>query len=140
MWNYYRDEPNSGANNGIKYRIRGSKSFDYKRKFVENVTAANSTKEDVEVVIPFKHFSNFWRTQDIPLINCEIPLTLTWCKNCILISKEAGDGNYTANPILPKMILQDLQHFKWQTQYCMFQFLLYQKKWQQTFRTIKIRI
>ena len=103
MWNYYRDEPNSGANNGIKYRIRGSKSFDYKRKFVENVTAANSTKEDVEVVIPFKHFSNFWRTLDIPLINCEIPLTLTWCKNCILISKEARDGNYTANPILPKI-------------------------------------
>ena len=50
-----------------------------------------------------KHFSNFWRTLDIPLINCEIPLTLTWCKNCILISKEARDGNYTANPILPKI-------------------------------------
>ena len=57
----------------------------------------------LKIVIPFKHFSNFWRKLDIPLINCEISLTLTWCKNCILISKEARDGNYTANPILPKI-------------------------------------
>ena len=57
----------------------------------------------LKIVIPFKHFSNFQRTLDIPLINSEISLTLTWCKNCILISKEARDGNYTANPILPKI-------------------------------------
>ena len=30
FWSYYRDEPNSGANNNIKYSINDSKSFDYK--------------------------------------------------------------------------------------------------------------
>ena len=59
MWNYYRDEPNSGANNDINSRIRGSKSFDYKRKFVENVAAANFTKEDVENCHTIQTFQQF---------------------------------------------------------------------------------
>ena len=31
-----------------------------------------------------KHLSNFWRTLDIPLINDEISLVLTWSENCVL--------------------------------------------------------
>ena len=31
VWNYYRDESNSGAVGDINYSIRGSKFFDYKR-------------------------------------------------------------------------------------------------------------
>ena len=31
-----------------------------------------------------KHLSNFWRTLDIPLINCEISIVLTWSENCVL--------------------------------------------------------
>ena len=30
LWNYYRDEPNSGAVGNINYSIKDSKSFDYK--------------------------------------------------------------------------------------------------------------
>ena len=30
LWNYYRDEPNSGAQNGINYSIKDSDSFNYK--------------------------------------------------------------------------------------------------------------
>ena len=30
LWNYYRDEPNSGAEGGVDYYIKNSKSFDYK--------------------------------------------------------------------------------------------------------------
>ena len=37
--------------------------------------------------MPLKYLSNFWRTLDIPLINCEISLDLTWSKNCVLPSK-----------------------------------------------------
>ena len=32
-----------------------------------------------------KHLSNFLRTLDMSLINCEVSLTLTWSENCILI-------------------------------------------------------
>ena len=31
-----------------------------------------------------KHVNNFWRTLNIPLINCKIELILTWSKNCAL--------------------------------------------------------
>ena len=80
MWNYYKDETNrrvSGENNNIIYSIKDSKSFDYKTRLVGKVTTANLTKKN-EVVIPLKHFSNFWRTLDMPLINCETNLILTW--------------------------------------------------------------
>ena len=36
LWNYYRDERNSGINNGITYSILSSKSFDYKADFIED--------------------------------------------------------------------------------------------------------
>ena len=38
LWNYYRDEPNGGVNNGITYSIMSSKSFDYKANFIGSVT------------------------------------------------------------------------------------------------------
>ena len=44
------------------------------------VTNNNLTKNDVKDVVPLKHLSNFWRSLDIPLINCEVELILTWFK------------------------------------------------------------
>ena len=40
----------------------------------------------VEIMVPAKYLSDFWRTLQMPLINCEIILILTWSKNCIWIS------------------------------------------------------
>ena len=31
LWDYYRDEPNSGVNNGITYSVMDSKSFGYSK-------------------------------------------------------------------------------------------------------------
>ena len=88
LWNYYRDEPNSGINGGINYSIMGSKSFDNKANFIEDdVTHNNLTRNDVKIVLPLKYLSIFWRSLNIPLINCEVELILTWIKNCVLISK-----------------------------------------------------
>ena len=98
LWNYYRDEPNSNTdNNEIMHSILNSKSFDYKANFMENgVTHHNLTKNDVKVVVPLKHLSNFWRSLNIPLINCEVELFLTWFKNCILIDKLTREADYDA--------------------------------------------
>ena len=76
--NYYRDEPNSGTDaNNITHSILNSKSFDYKANFIEDgITQNNLTKNDVKIVVPLKHLSNFWRSLNIPLINCEIELIL----------------------------------------------------------------
>ena len=48
-----------------------------------NDSIDNNTKE-IEIVVPLKYLSNFWRTLDIPLINCTINLILTWSENCVL--------------------------------------------------------
>ena len=76
--NYYRDEPNSGTDaNNITHSILNSTSFDYKANFIEDsITQNNLTKNDVKIVVPLKHLSNFWRSLNIPLINCEIELIL----------------------------------------------------------------
>ena len=62
------------------------------------VTHNNFIKNDVKVVVPLKHFSNFWRHLDIVLINCEVELILTWFKSCVLIDQSTRDVDYRANP------------------------------------------
>ena len=85
MWNY-RDEPSNPLSSN-------SESFKYKTSITENTYNrgvgdagydANKVDKNENVVIPLKYLSNFWRTLNIPLINCEIELILTWSKNCAL--------------------------------------------------------
>ena len=100
LWNYYRDQPNSNiGDNNIAHSILNSESFDYKANFMENgVTHDNLTKNDIKIVAPLKYLSNFWRYLNIPLINCEVELILTWFKNCVLIDKSIREADYNADP------------------------------------------
>ena len=89
LWNYYRVELNDETNddNGPNKYIINSKSFKYKTRIIGNTCNAavgtrgyNVNKEgtkEVEIAVPLKYLSNFWRTQDKPLINCEVSLTLS---------------------------------------------------------------
>ena len=105
LWNYYRDEPSNPLSTN-------SESFKYKTSIVGNthnvdLTITNNEgnhdydankagTRETEVVIPLKHLSNFWRGLDILLINCEVELILTWCKNCALADmtvSAAGNNN-----------------------------------------------
>ena len=36
-------------------------------------------------MVPLKCLNNFWRNLQVPLINCEINLILTWSANCFII-------------------------------------------------------
>ena len=65
LWNCYRGDPNSGVNSGINCSIRDYKFFDYKTKFIESVMNANTLKQNVKIVVPLKHLSNFWETLDV---------------------------------------------------------------------------
>ena len=91
LFNYYRDESNEAeiadANGAINISIRNSKSFDYKTKIIGSLAAGELEKDDVEIAIPLKYLGNFWRSLDIPLINYEITLTLSWYKECVLVGR-----------------------------------------------------
>ena len=84
LWQYYKDDPNDN--------ITQSESFKSKIKITGKTPAAGNTK-DVEIIVPLKYLSNFWRTLEMPLINCEVNLILTWSKDCV-ISSATGETKF----------------------------------------------
>ena len=84
LWQYYKDEPNDNLAN--------SESFKSKVKITGSTPAGGNTK-DVKIIVPLKYLSNFWRTLEMPLINCEVNLILTWSKDCV-ITNSTGTGKF----------------------------------------------
>ena len=55
----------------------------------------NDGTKNVEIMVPLKYLSNFWRTLEMPLINCEVNLILTWSSTCVLIVTNIPNQNAT---------------------------------------------
>ena len=36
-------------------------------------------------MVTLKYLSNSWRTLEMPLVNCEVNLILTWSTNCVIV-------------------------------------------------------
>ena len=77
-------------NQMIIYKI--SKSFKSKIK-ITGKTPNDGNEKDVEIMVTLKYLSNFWRTLEMPLINCEVSLTLIWSPNCV-ITNSTGEGKF----------------------------------------------
>ena len=41
-------------------------------------------KNGVKIAVPLKYLSNFWRSLEMPLINCKVELSLKWYERCLL--------------------------------------------------------
>ena len=82
LWQYYKDHPN--------YNITGSESFKSKIKITGKTPAAGNTK-DVEIIVPLKYLSNFWKTLEMLLINCEVNLVLTWSRDCVITNSTGAE-------------------------------------------------
>ena len=71
-------------------RANAVDSFNFKTKITDQ-TGTNNNKgnvagrADVEIMVPLKYLSNFWRTLEMPLISCELELIFSWSGNCIII-------------------------------------------------------
>ena len=55
-------------------------------KTADAVNNTNSSVKNTKIVVPLKYLSNFWRSLEMPLINCKIYLELNWIEDCILSS------------------------------------------------------
>ena len=75
LWQYFRDDP--------KDNLADSESFKSKIK-ITGKTPDNNNVKNVEIIVPLKYLSNFWRTLEMPLINCEFNLSLTWSSTCVI--------------------------------------------------------
>ena len=84
LWQYYRDEPNNN--------LADSESFKFKVK-ITGKTPNDDNEKDVEIMVPLKYLSNFWRTLELPLINCEVNLILTGSSTCV-ITNSTGAGTF----------------------------------------------
>ena len=96
LYQYKRDErPANIANNLTQ---ADSKSFDYKVKLLGNPVVANGIKRlNVKIFVPLKYLSKFFRSLEMPLINCKIKLNLTWKKECVLSIDADTDAANAAN-------------------------------------------
>ena len=86
LYQYYREEPfldNNGAIADFPADDNNSASFKFKTKIADRI--GNNGTKDVKIRVPLKYLSNFWRTLEIPLINCEISLIITWYARCFIV-------------------------------------------------------
>ena len=80
LYQYKRDEPPE-ANAVADLTVNNSSSFKYKVELLGNqVLDGNITIRSVKAVVPLKYLSNYFRSLELPLINCKIKLNLTWKK------------------------------------------------------------
>ena len=84
LWQYFRGEPNDN--------LADSESFKFKIK-ITGKTPDDDNEKDVEIMVSLKYLSNFWRTLDMPLINCEVNPVLTWSSTCVITSS-TGAGTF----------------------------------------------
>ena len=72
LWQFKRDETERNVDLTVGHnRIPNNlPSFMDKSSFITD-------KNGVKIIVPFKYLSNFWKSLEIPLINCKVELSLT---------------------------------------------------------------
>ena len=95
LYQYKRDEPPDVLANNLTRD--NSNFFKYKVELLgDPVHAGGVARRNVKVVVPLKYLSNFFRSLEMPLINCKIKLNLIWKKECVL-SNQAGAAVFIIN-------------------------------------------
>ena len=94
LWFYSKDEATDF--NADIVNDNNFKSFKYKAKLLGNAVvqadnADNGVLKNATIAVPLKYLSNFWRSLEMPLINCKVKLKLKAKKYCVFSA--AGNGN-----------------------------------------------
>ena len=86
LWQYCKEIPAVNDDGDIVdfNGANATDSFNFKAK-ITGQTDDDGEINNVEIMFPLKYLSNFWRTLEMPLINCEVELILTWSAGCVII-------------------------------------------------------
>ena len=81
LWQFKRDEIEGDVDLTVdpEHIPNNVSSFKYKSSFITD-------RNGIKIAVPWKYLSIFWRSLDMPLINCKVEYSLTWYENCILSS------------------------------------------------------
>ena len=95
LWQYCKDIPARNNNKEIvTFNVNNpTDSFNFKVKFTGETD--DDGIKDVEIMVPLKYLSNFWRTLEMLLINYEVNLILTWSSTRALIATNVQNQNTT---------------------------------------------
>ena len=91
LWNYKRDEI---IDNADVTNDNNVPSFKYKASIIGD-RGHDGTKNKVKIALPLKYLSNFWRSLEMPLINCKVELSLKWYEKCLLTTATTGTFKVT---------------------------------------------
>ena len=100
LYQFNRDESPNDAENPLNVALDNSTSFKYKASILGKATDADSNDrslKNTKIVVPLKHLSNFFRSLEMPLINCKIHLELNWNHNCVMYGADTYAGGDNAN-------------------------------------------
>ena len=103
LWNYTRHISTDPITNSGSFKCKTS---------ITGKTANDRNTKEAEFSVPLKYLSNFWKTLDIPLIDCEVSLTLTWSENCVKTDKRHRMLILMLILLYLKLELQQVQYLK----------------------------
>ena len=87
LWQY-RDEPSLNEDGDLANFPGNSALFKFKQK-ITGSTRNDGTKA-VQIMVPLKYLSNFWRTLEMLLADYAINLILNWSVNCVISNAAAN--------------------------------------------------
>ena len=86
LYQFKKDEPPDDNANVAN----DTTSLIYKSKLISGTDDNNVN--NVKLVVPLRYVSSFFRSLEMPLVNCKIDLELTWHKDCMISSADAAAG------------------------------------------------
>ena len=96
LWQFKRGEsPMNNAKNPLNVALDNSTSFKYKASLIGKATNTDGDDrsfKNTRLVVPLKYLSNFFRSLELPLINCKIHLELNWNNNCVMHGADTYAG------------------------------------------------
>ena len=92
LWKYCKEIPAvDNASNIVDFNgANATDSYNFKTK-ITGQTGDDGRINNPEIMVSLKYLSNLQRTLEIPLINCEVELILTWSANCVIIYADVPD-------------------------------------------------
>ena len=88
LWQYCKDIPARNNNNQIVNFATNNLTDSFNFKVIFPSQTDDGGIKDVEIMVPLKYLINFWRTSEMPLINCEVNLIVTWSSTCVLVATD----------------------------------------------------
>ena len=96
QWSYYRDDivgidDNASQGKSLQQKTKIARKTSERPPQPGNEGDAYQLAQppvptlNVKVTIPLKNLSNFWRSLDLTLMNCELELTVSYSKNSVLV-------------------------------------------------------